>query len=106
MTERDEALEPFFAAGRSDGGLPDDFLARLEADAAAALPAPVVVPFRARVMPQLWTGGGLLAAGVAGVAIGFFAPETLNGLVEGGEVYDLAEFLPGANPAAVFGELE
>lgn len=106
MSERDEELEPFFAAGRGTGALSEDFLAQLEADAAVQMPSNVVA-FRPRVAPRLWTGGGLLAAGVAGLAIGLGVPDTLNTLfLDGGASYELAEFLPVANPANLYGVLE
>ena len=106
MTERDDALEPYFAAARGAKSLEPDFMARLEADALAATPGERVVTLPQRAQ-RLWAGGGLLAAGVAGLAIGLGLTDTLNGFVlDDGAAFELAEFLPMADPASFYGAIE
>lgn len=109
MTRNRNELDDFFDDARRNGAVPDDsFLARLQSDADAALPATNVVRFRGGPeASRVWAGGGLLAAGVAGLAIGFGAPDVLNNLLASdSDMIELAELLPAANPALLFGDLQ
>lgn len=101
MVERkDQELEAFFAAAQDDTPLPSgDFMARIEADALAAMP---VAPAGAALAPRLplwsqivgvlggWQGmTGLAAACAAGVWIGVSPPsavDTLWSLATGAEL--------------------
>ncbi|SMX29377.1 hypothetical protein TRP8649_03511 [Pelagimonas phthalicica] len=83
----DFELDSFFAAARAEEPLPSgDFMARIEADALAALPSPAAV-----TRPGLWqqflqsVGGwpgaaGLAAACATGVWIGVAPPDALYDL--------------------------
>jgi hypothetical protein len=109
MTNDRDDLDAFFEDARGKGAAPDDaFLARLHSDADAALPAPKVIRFpEGPRVSKVWAGGGLLAAGVAGLAIGFGAPDVLNGLLmSDNRMIELADLLPSANPALVFGDVQ
>ncbi len=80
-------LDSFFAAAREAEPMPSgDFMARIEADALAALPDPTAI---SQARPSLWKqllqaiGGapgaaGLAAACATGIWIGVAPPETLT----------------------------
>ncbi len=102
----DPALEALFEAGRAQTAQPSDaFLARLAADADAALPQPETAPPSAP--PQvsilsrfktLFAASGLSGAAALGVWIGFAMPDivtTVSPLSE--ETTELSAFLPGAD---------
>ncbi len=109
MAESDDPLERFFEAGRRQAPPPSDaLLARIEADALAALaagrpaPAPALPGWRG-LLAALggWrAGAGLATAALAGLAIGIAVPATtlsrfdaLSSSDEGG--YELGELGPG-----------
>lgn len=107
--KQDEALEALFSAGRSNRPVPsDDFMARLVADAEAAVPQPI-----AALAPRsgtAWFGGlrgfftasGLSGAAALGVWIGFLMPDlvsTFSPATE--EAVGLYTFLPGADITAL-----
>lgn len=102
----DAALNALFADARAARpALEDDFMARLVADADAALPsAPAFAPTPAPRSTFFQFLGGwptvasMASCAVAGVWIGFAQPETLNmvaGYSSESETYDLASLLPG-----------
>ncbi len=107
-SQNDSALDALFAAGRNaEPKASDDFLARLSADADAALPTPApAAPARGRDAFLGRFGGwfaasGLSGAAVLGVWIGFVMPETISAytaLTE--ETVGLYTFLPGADLTA------
>lgn len=116
MTEKreldDRHLDGLFAAARATAPTPSaDLMGRVLADAAAVMEefsAPMRNSARsaptglaARILDALGGGpalAGLVAAAVAGVAIGAVSPETvwtLSGGALGGEIgYDPNEFMP------------
>ena len=103
MTERpkdDDLLETALAAGRvaADRPVPDDLLARVEADALAHLPSrprPAIGPGRWRIVLAAlggWPGiGGIATAGLMGLWLGFAAPGLWLGTI--GQVADHADLL-------------
>ncbi len=115
----DETLEAFFAAGRARPPEPGaGVMARIVADAEAELDARMPNPVRPRPAPRspgIWIrlldgiGGwpalaSLGAAAVAGVWIGFAAPDRINTLAGGRLLpglsasdtgYELEDLLPG-----------
>lgn len=103
----DAALDALFAAGRSQGPKASvDFLARLAADADAALPRPTKTP----PAPKPFLGGlrsffaasGLSGAAALGVWIGFMAPEAVSAFTAtADETVELYTFLPGADLAVL-----
>ena len=106
----DDALEALFNAGRSRVPEPSpDFLARLEADAAAHVPVPQVASPapapRRNWFTGFFTASGLSGAALAGVWIGFAMPETLDpyALITDDTVA-LSSFLPAADLGVVFDE--
>lgn len=111
MTDRDEdGLTAALNALRDDAPRPSpDFLARLEADADALLPAPPSAT-RPAASQGGWrfpvlAGGGFALASAVGATLGFVMPETLNELLlrDADSVY-LAEMLPAADPSLILGE--
>lgn len=113
----DADLEDLFAAARAAPIKPDqDLLARIMADADAELPTSpwaVTVPEPARRAGiagrfRDWVGAiggwpaaaGLASAAVAGLAIGFGSPQTVDTLSGGyflagnGDVYDVESLMP------------
>lgn len=106
--DMDPELETFFAAGRAKAPQPsDDFLARLQADADAAVPKPDTVSTPKPEPAFGWlkgflTASGLSGAAVLGVWIGLVSPETvtdLAGLTD--DTVALYTFLPGADLTAL-----
>lgn len=100
----DTALEPLFQAGKARAPKPTDaFLARLSADADAALRQPLAtVPISRPSLfcrfKTVFAASGLSGAAALGVWIGFAMPElvtTVSPLSE--EVAGLSVFLPGAD---------
>lgn len=91
---RDAGLEALFSDARAQAPAPD-LVARVLADAEAVQAAPVAVPERP-VRARGWLaelvaglGGwsvvsGITAAGVAGLAVGLYAPDTVSGWIDGG----------------------
>ncbi len=103
--EDDIALDALFAAAKSDPPrASEDFLARLNADAAATTPRPESLA-REPTAPSLfdrfkgWFAvSGLSGAAALGVWIGFVMPEvvtTVSPLSE--DVIELSAYLPGAD---------
>ncbi len=105
-TKDDLALEALFDSARADDpSLTPNFLARLEADADAAIaaqtiPAPGTAAnpgFWSRFATALFPVSGLAAATLAGVWIGFQVPSTdfASALALGDtEDFDVSAFLP------------
>ena len=102
-----EALEALFKAGRDNPAEPDaDFVARLVADADAALASSTAMSSPSSISPwarrvQNWLPvSGLTAATVLGIWIGILLPETQiadTWLTGDASELDLAAFLPGAD---------
>lgn len=92
MTDHDEtALERYFdAAKRVEAQPSDDFMARVVADAMAAMPEPALGVVAAQPAPAgLWTRltdaiggwpalGGVMAAGIGGIWIGVAPPANVE----------------------------
>ena len=112
MTEKtpnsgDIDLEAFFEAGRAARPVPgDDFLARVDASAKAALAKSIQSEPVSRAAATdrrgffSWLGGwpvvaGLATAAVAGVWIGYTAPSIADFGAATTEIYDLGGLLPG-----------
>ncbi len=103
MTERpedDDLVEAALAAGRAavDRPVPDDLLARVDADALAHLPPPLpktAGPGRWRILLAAlggWPGvSGIATAGLTGLWLGFVTPELWLGTF--GQVSDHADLL-------------
>lgn len=106
----DDALEALFQAERARGMSPTpDFLARLEADADAAISRPVLrpkpAPRRVNWLTGLFTASGLSGATLAGLWIGFAMPDSLDTLSLTTESsVELTAFLPGADMGSLFDE--
>ncbi len=112
-TLSDKQLEALFAAARAQTPpASPELLARIMADADAELVPPV--PARIARRPGLWAGifagiggwpalAGMTTATMAGIWIGFAAPDTLDALAGGVLVpdssvstsYELEDLLPG-----------
>ncbi len=108
-SREDTALEPLFAAGRSERPSPTgEFLERLSAsaDAAVARPVPAARPAsRLAWLGRAFAASGLSAAAALGVWIGFVMPEAIDALTLGGDdTVALATFLPGTDLEAIFNE--
>ena len=103
----DAALDALFASGHVDAPkASDDFLARLTADAHAALPRPIpVVPPPAPFLGGLkgwFAASGLSGAAVLGVWIGFVMPDAISDFTTlTDETVGLYTFLPGADLSAL-----
>jgi hypothetical protein len=92
----DERMDALFAAARGAERPGDDLVARVLADAAAvqaeAAPKPVTPPRGGRLSGLLsalggWPGlSGVTAAGIAGLALGFWAPDVVDSL-SGGQLW-------------------
>ena len=99
----DAALDALFSAGQADAlKASDDFLARLTADAEAALPRPMpVTPTPAPFLGGLrgwFAASGLSGAAVLGVWIGFVMPDAISEFTTlTDETVGLYTFLPGAD---------
>lgn len=98
----DDALEALFSASRTHPPeMSDDFLARLTADADAALPGPAPIA-QAPAKPMFgnlkawFAASGLSGAAVLGMWIGFVMPEMVNTVALSEDVA-LYTFLPGAD---------
>jgi hypothetical protein len=107
----DAALEALFSAGAANPAKPaDEFLARLAADADAALPEP---PGPARKpsggsllggLSGLFAASGLSGAAALGVWIGFVMPDLVSDVsLLGEETAGISAFLPDAD-LSVFSE--
>ena len=102
----DDALEALFSASRvQPPEMADYFLARLNADADAAVPRPVSVretsakPFFGDL--KAWfAASGLSGAAALGLWIGFVMPEMVNTVTLSSEEVALYTFLPGADLSA------
>ncbi|MBV2358486.1 hypothetical protein KUH32_01750 [Thalassococcus sp. CAU 1522] len=89
--ERKDGLDSFFDAGRAQAPEPSRaFMASLQAQALAEMPAPRAVSRRPGVLTQLrqalggWPGAaGLAAAGLAGLWIGVSPPAGLAAMIGG-----------------------
>ena len=98
----DDALDALLGAACAQPPEPtDDFMARLMADADAAMPRPVPVATPVakpwfRDLKAWFAASGLSGAAVLGMWIGFVMPETVNTLTVSDEVA-LYSFLPGAD---------
>ncbi|NKX43703.1 hypothetical protein [Roseicyclus persicicus] len=101
-TERDDdGLESFFAAARGAGRPSDDLVARVLADAAAVqgagrAPAPAPLPRSGGWFSGLagalggWPAvSGVTLAGVAGLVLGFTAPDLVDSW-SGGQIWSLS----------------
>lgn len=105
----DAALEALFSAARADEPeVSDDFMARLMADADAALtkkdalasPAPATLFLGG--LKGLFAASGLSGAAVLGLWIGFAMPETIGvWTATTDEAVALYTFLPGADLTAL-----
>ena len=113
MDKRDDdtALDALFDAGRKAGPKPDDaFMARLAADAEAALPRPArasQVPLRrgAGWLTGLFTASGLSGAALVGLWIGFAMPDAFDTwTLSADNSVALSTFLPGADLGDAFDE--
>ena len=107
-TKNDLALETLFQSARDEAsGVTPDFMARLVADADAAIEEQNPRPVTASVEPGLWSKlinalvpvSGLAAATLTGVWIGFQVPS--NGITDGlvfsdDADFDVSAFLPAA----------
>ena len=101
----DDGLEALFAAARArDDRPPGALVARVLADAQAVQPGRTGLGGLLRALGGWPSAAGLAAASVAGVAIGFAAPEAVLVFdavaVESG--YDLTDLLPGYGTAVAF----
>lgn len=101
------ALEALFSAGRAESPVPsDDFMARLAADAEAAMPSPASQARASRPflggLSAWFAASGLSGAAVLGVWIGFVMPEAVSTFsVQAEETVGLYTFLPGADLSAL-----
>ncbi len=103
--EDDIALDALFAAAKSETPkASEDFLARLNADAVAAMPRPEHLgrnPTAPSLFDRLkgWFAvSGLSGAAALGVWIGFVMPEVVNTVSPLSEdVIELSAYLPGAD---------
>lgn len=109
MDRDDIALDTLFEAAREARPAPaPDFLARLQADADAALPRPAApaprtgTPLLSR-LGGLFAASGLSGAAALGVWIGFAMPDMLNldSYVTTDDTVGLYAFLPGADVTAL-----
>ncbi|ABD56050.1 hypothetical protein [Jannaschia sp. CCS1] len=103
--DRDDALDAMFAQAREEGPSPD-LMARVlaDADAVQAKARPVVAPVRESWWAGLLQGlggwsavSGITAAGVMGLALGLYSPDTLSGLWDSDTLslgYGTIEFTP------------
>jgi len=99
-------LDDLFAAARGAEVPGDDLVARVLADAAAVQADTVAAPSGGGWMSGLLSGvggwfgaGGLVAATTAGLLIGVYAPDTVDGIL-GGQLSELGlvtqdDLLPG-----------
>lgn len=108
----DDALDALFAAGKAHAPEASPaFLARLNADAAVAMPRPAPIATAAAPSPSLYTrfkglfaASGLTGAAALGVWIGFIMPDlVITATPATEEVVGLTMFLPGAD-LSVFSE--
>ncbi len=106
----DAALDALFQAERTRRFEPTpDFMARLEADADAALPRSVSHPQpvlrRTSWLAGVFTASGLSGATLAGIWLGFAMPESFDAfsLLADSSV-ELTAFLPGADMGSLFDE--
>ena len=108
----DPVLDVMFEAGKAATPQPSDtFMARLAADADAALPQPETATTPARSAPNLlkrfkglFAASGLSGAAALGVWIGFAMPDIVTTVAPLAQETDgLTVFLPGAD-LSVFGE--
>lgn len=103
----DAALDALFASGQADAPKASgEFLARLTADAEAALPRPIhVAPTPAPFLGGLkgwFAASGLSGAAVLGVWIGFVMPDAISDFTTlTDETVGLYTFLPGADLSAL-----
>lgn len=105
----DDALEAMFSASRAQPPvMSDDFLARLTADADAAVPQPTPIAKPATKpnakplfgdLKAWFAASGLSGAAVLGMWIGFVMPEMVNTIAVSDDVA-LYSFLPGADLSA------
>ena len=99
------SLDAFFDAGRGGPAPSGGLYARILADAAAALPQPVTTP---QPRPGLWAVlvaalgwpamAGMATAAVAGLWLGFAAPDTVDGIAQND--WALGEMMPSFDLAS------
>ncbi|MDA8584909.1 hypothetical protein N9L47_01420 [Rhodobacteraceae bacterium] len=106
----DAALEALFQAERTRAPeISPEFMARLEAEAVAAIPKPAPqirsAPRRTSWLAGIFTASGLSGAALAGIWIGFAMPESFDTLtLTADNSVSLTAFLPGADMGSLFDE--
>lgn len=101
----DDGLEAMFAAARSrDDRPPGALVARVLEDAGVAQPRRRRAAELLRALGGWPSAAGLAAASLAGLAIGFIAPEAVLVLDAAGigSGYDLTDLLPGYGAPVAF----
>ena len=102
---KDDGLEAFFAAARSRDDRPSGaLLARVLSDAEAARPRRGGLAGVLRAIGGWPSAAGLAAASVAGIAIGFTAPQTFAvfDTAPSEAIYDLTDLVPGYGTPLAF----